>query len=67
MPLDNLILAYTLTPQKIIDSMKIYPNLDARIKAVNHALDLGFKVRICLTLYLQMRIMKSSFSMYLKN
>jgi spore photoproduct lyase len=48
MPLDNLILTYTLTPQKIIDSYERFtPNLDARIKAVNHALDLGFKVRIC--------------------
>ncbi|NLN03473.1 MAG: DNA photolyase [Clostridiaceae bacterium] len=47
-PVDNLILAYTLTPQKIIDSYETFtPNLDARIKAVNHALDMGFKVRVC--------------------
>lgn len=47
-PLENLIIAFTLTPESIINKYEKYtPSLDARIKAVNTAMEEGYKVRIC--------------------
>lgn len=47
-PLDNLIIAFTLTPDEIIGKYEKYsPSLDARIKTINTAISEGFKVRIC--------------------
>ena len=47
-PIDNLILAYTLTPGDIISKHERFtPSLDARLMAVNRALELGYKVRVC--------------------
>ncbi len=48
-PLDNLIIAFTLSPKEIIEKYeKNTPPLEARIKAINAALKKGFKARICL-------------------
>ncbi|NLI58900.1 MAG: DNA photolyase [Clostridium sp.] len=48
-PLENLIIAFTLSPKEIIERYeKSTPPLEARIKAINTALEKGFKVRICL-------------------
>lgn len=48
-PLDNLIIAFTLSPKEVIQKYeKNTPPLEARIKAINTALKKGFKVRICL-------------------
>lgn len=47
-PIDNLIMAFTLTPDEVINRFEKYtPSLKARIKAVNTAIDRGFKVRLC--------------------
>lgn len=48
LPLENLIIAFTLTPDEIIKKYERHtPLLEARIKAVNTALSKGFKVRLC--------------------
>lgn len=48
-PLDNLIIAFTLTPEGIIQKYeKGTPPLSSRIKAIQTAMEHGFKVRICL-------------------
>ncbi|MCX7884735.1 MAG: DNA photolyase [Caloramator sp.] len=48
-PMDNLIIAFTLSPNDVIKKYERYtPSLDARIKALKTALSQGFKVRICL-------------------
>ncbi|MDQ2084926.1 DNA photolyase [Herbivorax sp. ANBcel31] len=47
--LDNLIVAFTLSPKEIIEKYeKNTPPLESRLKAVNTAVERGFKVRICL-------------------
>ncbi|TYQ12788.1 UNVERIFIED_CONTAM: spore photoproduct lyase [Acetivibrio alkalicellulosi] len=47
--LDNIVIAFTLSPQEIIEKYeKNTPPLKTRIKAIKTALDQGFKVRICL-------------------
>lgn len=48
-PLENVTLAWTLSPQKIIESYEHFtPSLDHRIKAIKKVLDQGWKVRICI-------------------
>lgn len=47
-PLENIIIAFTLTPAEVIEKYERHtPSLEARIKAVNTAISQGFKVRIC--------------------
>jgi len=47
-PLENIIIAFTLTPDEVIERYERHtPALQARIKAVNTAIAQGFKVRIC--------------------
>jgi spore photoproduct lyase len=47
-PLENIIIAFTLTPEDVIKKYEKYtPSLKARIKAVKTAIDNGFKVRLC--------------------
>lgn len=47
-PLDNIIIAFTLTPDEIVKKYEQNtPSLESRIRAVNVALAKGFKVRIC--------------------
>lgn len=49
LPLDNIIIAFTLTPEGIIQKYERHtPSLESRIMAIQTALDQGFKVRICL-------------------
>lgn len=46
--LDNIILAWTLSPDKIIKEFeKNNPSLDKRLKSICGAIDSGWKVRIC--------------------
>lgn len=48
-PLDNLIIAFTLAPDGIIQKYEKHtPSLDSRIDAIKAAIECGFKVRICL-------------------
>lgn len=48
-PIPNLILAWTLSPQEIIAKYeKKTASLQARIRAIQQALDLGWDVRICI-------------------
>lgn len=48
-PLDNLIIAFTLTPEGVTQKYERgTPSLSARIKAIQTAIEYGFKVRICL-------------------
>lgn len=48
-PLDNLIIAFTLAPDEIIQKYEKHTSsLDSRIDAINTAIKFGFKVRICL-------------------
>jgi len=48
MPASNIILSWTLSPQKIIDVYELSaPSLISRIKAAKSALDKGWRVRIC--------------------
>lgn len=48
-PLENIIIAFTLSPQGIIDKFERYtPSLETRIKAIRTAISLGYKIRICL-------------------
>lgn len=48
-PLDNLIIAFTLAPEGVIQKYERgTPSLSARIKAIQTAIEYGFKVRICL-------------------
>lgn len=48
-PLDNLIIAFTLTPDEVIGKYERgTPPLSARIKAIQAAITNGFNVRICL-------------------
>lgn len=55
-PLDNLIIAYSLAPQVIIDRFENRtPSLKARIKAINAAIKAKFNVRICFDPYLLIR------------
>jgi spore photoproduct lyase len=47
-PADNFILAWTLSPQSVIDSCEAgTPGLDQRIRAINTMLELGFSIRLC--------------------
>lgn len=47
-PLENIIIAFTLTPDEVIEKYERHtPKLQARIKAVNTAIARGFKVRLC--------------------
>lgn len=47
-PLDNLMIAFTLSPQEIIRSYERHtPSLASRIKAVQAAMECGFRVRLC--------------------
>lgn len=44
----NVILAWTLSPKKIIEEFEINtPSLDARLKSICDAIDKGWKVRLC--------------------
>ena len=46
-PVSNVILAWTLSPQKIIDDYEhLTPNLDARLKCADMAIKDGWKVRL---------------------
>ena len=48
-PVDNLVPAWTLSPDPVIRSYeKGTPGLRARLKAVKTAMDLGWKVRLCI-------------------
>lgn len=48
-PLDNLIIAFTLAPEEVIQKYENHtPSLKARIHAVKTAITQGYKVRICL-------------------
>ena len=47
-PLENIIIAFTLTPEEIIKKYEKHtPSLKARINAIKTAIDNGFKVRLC--------------------
>lgn len=47
-PASNVILAWTLTPQPLIDRFEAKtPPLEARLKALLQALDAGWRVRLC--------------------
>ncbi|MDP4180091.1 MAG: DNA photolyase [Bacillota bacterium] len=47
-PLDNVIMAFTISPDKIIKNYeRLTPPLNSRIKAIKTAIEYGFKVRIC--------------------
>lgn len=47
-PVENVTLAWTLSPQSVIDKYEpLTPSLDLRIKAVNKALARGWNVRLC--------------------
>ncbi|EJO5346931.1 radical SAM protein [Clostridium botulinum] len=46
--LDNIILAWTLSPNKIIEEFEgDTPSLEKRLKSICNAIDKGWKVRIC--------------------
>lgn len=48
-PNPNVILAWTLSPQTIIETIEHgTPSLQARLKAIGHAIRDGWKVRICI-------------------
>ncbi|XDD54777.1 radical SAM protein [Leptospira sp. WS4.C2] len=48
-PNPNVILAWTLSPQTIIETIEHgTPSLQARLKSINHAIRDGWKVRICI-------------------
>ncbi|HEY9062774.1 MAG TPA: DNA photolyase [Pseudobacteroides sp.] len=48
-PLDNIIIAFTLSPEEIIRKFEKHtPSLDIRLKAINTAINEGYKVRLCL-------------------
>jgi len=48
-PVNNVILAWTLSPDKITeDHEKRTPSLSARLSCVKSALDMGWRVRICI-------------------
>lgn len=47
-PMDNIIIAFTVAPQEIIRRYERHtPSLEARIKAIQAAMERGFKVRLC--------------------
>ena len=47
-PIDNFILAWTLSPEEVIKSFELKtPSLKARLKSINEAISLGWKVRLC--------------------
>jgi spore photoproduct lyase len=47
-PLKNLLIGFSLAPEKIIDMYENKtPSLDARINAIKTAISYGFKVRLC--------------------
>jgi len=47
-PLDNVILAWTLSPVEVIhDYEEGTPSLQARLKSIKRAVDRGWKVRLC--------------------
>ncbi len=47
-PLDNIILSWTLSPEKICEKYEsTAPPLRKRLSAVHNALELGWKVRLC--------------------
>lgn len=46
--LDNVILAWTLSPQKVIEEFEVNtPSLETRLKSICDAIDSGWKVRLC--------------------
>jgi len=48
-PLENIIIAFTLSPQDIINKFERHtPSLETRIKAIRTAISQGYKIRICL-------------------
>ncbi|MDZ4725455.1 MAG: DNA photolyase [Leptospira sp.] len=48
-PIPNVILAWTLSPENIITKIeKKTPSLSSRLQSIQSALDLGWKVRICI-------------------
>lgn len=45
---DNVIYAFTMSPQKIIEECEHYtPSLDKRIRCAKEGIDRGYKVRLC--------------------
>lgn len=67
-PLNNIILAWTLSPKEIIDRYeKGTPSLDARIKVVQAALNEGWNVRICLDPLLLIKDYKKIYIDFIKN
>lgn len=47
-PLDNIILAWTISPEEIISQYeKGTPSLDRRLESICNAMDKGWKVRLC--------------------
>ena len=46
---DQIVLAWTLSPQKIIDLYEHKtPSLDSRLKSIKEAVEAGWKVRVCI-------------------
>lgn len=48
-PIDRVVLAWTLSPQSIIDRYEHHtPSLEKRLNAIHEAIALGWKVRLCI-------------------
>lgn len=48
-PLKNVILSWSISPIEIINRFeKLTPSLKSRIKAINHAISMGWKVMLCI-------------------
>lgn len=46
---ENIVLAWTLSPQKIIESYEHKtPSLEKRLRSIKEAIDAGWKVRVCI-------------------